>query len=134
MEPGLQESEAFYSWTLTVLFIGFTISGVVVGILTNWIPYSCLIFSSTLAHVAGYLLYALATNGWMMIISQLLAGTSKGSHTTLAFSYFGTSFEAYADSVKILGKYDEKRTARVKGYVFSLYSVGITLGQILGAG
>jgi len=134
MEPGLQGSETFYSWTFTVLFIGYTISGVVAGILTNWIPYWYLLFSSTLAHVAGYLLYALATNGWMMILARLLAGISIGSINTLTLAYYGVSFEAYADNVKTLDKYEEKRAARVKGYVFSLYTVGKSLGHVIGAG
>ena len=134
MEPGLQESEAFYSWTLAVFFIGFTVSGVVAGVLTNWIPYWYLFFSSTLAHVIGYLLYALATDGWMMILGRLLAGISMGSSTALTFAYFGVSFEVYADSARTLENYEEKRIDKVKGYIFSLYAIGNTLGQILGAG
>lgn len=134
IEPGLQQSETFYSWTFTVFFIGFTISGVVAGMLTNWIPYCYLFFFSSLAHVIGYMLYALATNGWVMILGRLLAGISMGSVTTLAFAYYGVSFEEYVDNLKILEEYEEKRATRIKGFVFCLYTVGKTVGQTVGAG
>ena len=134
MEPGLQEPESFYSWTFAVHFIGFTISGVVAGALINWIPFWYLLFSSTLAHVTGCLLYALAADGWMMILARLLTGISMGSIHTLTPAYFGVSFETYANNMKTLEKYKEKRAARVKGYVFSLYIIGKSLGQVIGAG
>ena len=134
IEPGLQQSETFYSWVFTAYFIGFTISGVVAGILTNWIPYWYLFFSTILEHIAGDLLYALATNGWMMIAAKVLGGVSMGSATTLTFAYFGTSFEDYTINLKTLDVYEEKRAARVKGYVFSLYVVGVAFGHLVGAG
>ena len=134
MEPGLQQSETFYSWTSTAFFVSFTITGILAGFLSNWIPYWYLFLSSILMHIIGYLLYALATNGWMMILARALSGISMGAVVTLSFTYYGVSFEEYVEDMKILKRYEEKRASRVKGYVFSLFAVGNALGSIVGAG
>lgn len=70
----------------------------------------------------------------MMILARLSAGVTMGSITVLTFAYYGASFEDYAEDLKILQKYEEKKAARVKGYVFTFYSVGKSTGHIIGAG
>lgn len=57
-----------------------------------------------------------------------------GAVVTLAFTYYGVSFEEYAEDMKVLKQYEKKRAAKVKGYVFSLFAVGNALGSIVGAG
>ena len=134
MEPGLEQSEAFYSLTYVALFVGHTTAAVATGLLFNLIPTWYLFLVSTLCHILGYLLYALATNGWMMILARVLAGMQLGAIDSLTFSYFGVSFEKYKQNLKILEKLEEKKATRVKGYLFSTNSIGTMLGFLIGAG
>jgi MFS family permease len=132
IEPGLEQSETFYSLTYVVLFSTYTISAVGAGLLFNHVPTWYLFMFSTLSHILGYLLYALATNGWMMIMAHGLAGLQMGASTSLVFAYCSVSFEKYTENLKILGKCEKKKAERVKGYVFSLFIVGNSLGFAIG--
>jgi MFS family permease len=134
IEPGLEESESFYTLTYTVLFLGHAIGSIVAGLLFNYIPTWYLFLCSTLSFIFGYLLYALATNGWMMILARGLAGIQLGSGTALSFAYFGVSFEKYTDNIKLLEKYESKKVARVKKYLFSTYAIGTFFGRVIGIG
>ena len=68
-----------------------------------------------------------------MLIARVLSGISMGMVISLSFSYFGFSIETYAENLKMLGEYDAKKVARVKGYVFSFFNVGTGFGYIVGA-
>ena len=124
----MQQSETFYSLTYVVLFSGYAVSAVGTGLLFNHVPTWYLFMFSTLSHTLGYLLYALATNGWMMILARGLAGLQLGASTSLVFAYCSVSFEKYTENLKILGKLKKKTAGKVKGYVFSLYYIGNVLG------
>ena len=102
MEPGLEQSEAFYSQTFVTLFMGHTTAAVAVGLLFNLIPTWYLFLVSTLCHTLGYLLYALATNGWMMILARGLAGAQLGSSISIVFSYFAVSLKRYTENLESL--------------------------------
>ena len=134
IEPGLELSEAFYSLTYVVLFAGYTISAVVVGLLFNLIPTWYLLLVSTVSLILGYLLYALAINGWMMLVARGLAGLSYGAVTALTFAYFGVSYEKYVEDLKILGEFEENRAAKMKGYIFSSEHIGYALGNGIAVG
>ncbi|CAI8044642.1 hypothetical protein GBAR_LOCUS24744 [Geodia barretti] len=134
IEPGLEESESFYTLTYTVLFLGHAIGSIVAGLLFNYIPTWYLFLCSTLSFIFGYLLYALASNGWMMILARGLAGIQLGTSTALSFAYFGVSFEKYTENIKLLEKYESKKVARVKKYLFSTYSIGTFFGRVVGIG
>ena len=99
----------------------------------NFIPNWYLFSLSTLSYVLGYLLYALAANGWMMVLARGLAGIQLGASTALAFA-FGVSFEKYKENMKPLHKYEEKKIAKSKKYLFSTYSIGSLLGKVFGLG
>ena len=134
VEPGLEQSEAFYSLTYVALFVGHTLSAVAVGLLFNLVPTWYLFLVSTLCHTLGYLLYALATNGWTMILARGLAGAQMGSVDSIAFAYYSISFEKYTENLKTLGRFEEKKSAKVKGYLFSSSTIGYTFGFGLGVG
>ena len=134
VEPGLEQSESFYSLTYTVLFAVHVIAAVTTGLLFNLIPTWYLFLVSTLSHTLGYLLYALATNGWMMILARALAGLQSGSVDSLIFAYYSVSFEKYKENLKTLGKFEEKKAARAKGYLFSSATFGYISGYALGVG
>ena len=134
VEPGLGESETFYSLTYVTMFAAYTISAVTCGFAFNYIPTWYLFMASTLCHTFGYILYAMAVTGWMMIVSRGLTGLSLGAVESLAFSYLGVSFEKYVDNLKILGRYDKKRAVKQKGFLFSSYNIGKMSGFSTGIG
>ena len=134
IEPGLEESETFYTLTYTVLFFGHATGSIISGILFNCIPTWYLFLFSTISCILGYLIYALATTSWMMLVARGLAGIQLGSSTALAFAYFGISFEKFRENVKALREYDEKKMTRTRKYLFSTYSIGSLLGKFFGLG
>ena len=117
-----------------VLFVSYTIAAVATGLLFNLIPTWYLLLVSTLCHILGYLLYALATNGWMMILARVLAGLHLGSIDALVFAYYAVSFDIYKENLKTLGKFEKKKEAKLKGYLFSSSAIGYTVGYIIAVG
>ena len=134
IEPGLGQSEAFYSLTYMVLYFSFTAAGVAVGLLFNFVPSCYLFLTSTLTFTLGYLLYALAVNGWMMLLARGLAGFSSGAVESAVFAYYAVSYEKYTKDLKALGKYEEKKAVKMKGYVFSSYNIGFVIGNGIAVG
>ena len=135
IEPGLGQSEAFYSLTYNmVMSFGYTASGVAVGLLFNFIPTWYLFLTSTLTSTLAYVLYALAINGWMMLLARALYGFSAGAIESTLFAYYGVSYERYTRDLKTLGKYEEKTAARMRGYVVSSYAIGYVIGNGVGIG
>lgn len=134
IEPGLEQSEVFYSVSYVVLFVGYAVSAVGVGLLFNLVPTWYLFFLSSLSLTFGYLLYALATNGWMMLLARGLAGVQLGIVESAAFPYFSITYQLYVDYLKKLGKYDKLSARRTKGWIFSIYIVGSSLGYLNGVG
>ena len=70
----------------------------------------------------------------MMILARGLAGLQIGAVTTLTFTYFDSSFENYEQNVETLKRVDKKRLKQHKGYLFSTFSIGTSLGYALGLG
>ena len=104
------------------------------GLLLRWVPYWHLVFTSLGLHTLGYILYAVATSGWVVMLSKLLSGVFIGAEMTLALAYFGESNLAYKAAVKELGKGGERRAARMKHTLFALHSVGVNVGYVFGPG
>ena len=63
----------------------------------------------------------------------LLFGVSFSIRMALSFAYISESNVAYRTALKELGEDDEKST-RVKHRLFAMYSVGYTIGHIVGPG
>ena len=133
LEPGLGESEAFYSWVITVFNIGAIVGALSGGLLLKFLPYWHMLLTSLFLHTLGYVLYAVATTGWLIMFSKLLSGVFIGAEMTLALAYFGESNANYREAIKELGK-DEKKAIRVKHQLFALHSVGVNVGYIFGPG
>ena len=69
IEPGLEQSETFYSLTYTLLFLGHTVAALISGFLFNFVPTWYLCSFAIFIHIGSYLLYAVTTSGWMMLVS-----------------------------------------------------------------
>ena len=134
IEPGLGESEAFYSWVITIFNVGAIIGSLMGGLLLKWVPYWHLVLSSLTLHTVGYILYAVADSGWLVMFSKLLSGVFIGAEMTLALAYFGESNQAYRAAVKGLGEKKEGGACRVKHTLFALHSVGVNVGYVFGPG
>lgn len=135
LEPGLGESEAFYSWVITVFNVGAVIGSLASGLLLKWVPYWHMVLTSLAFHTLGYIIYAIATTGQLVMLSKLLSGVFIGAEMTLALAYFGESNSSYRTALKDLGREDDERKAsRVKHTLFALHSVGVNIGYIFGPG
>ena len=134
IEPGLQLSENFYSLTYSVMFAGHTVSAIACGLTFNFVPTWYLFLTAILSHTVSYILYALAVDGWTMLLSRAMSGVAVGITVASTFAYFGVSFEKYVEDLKELDKFDKKRVTRVKGFVFSLFNIGNALGYVIGGG
>lgn len=133
LEPGLGESEAFYSWVITVFNVGAIVGALSGGLLLKFLPYWHMLLASLFLHTLGYVLYAVATTGWLVMLSKLLSGVFIGAEMTLALAYFGESNVNYREAIIELGK-EEKKAIRVKHLLFALHSVGVNIGYIFGPG
>ena len=116
-----------------MFYLGHVLTALLVGYLSNRIAMWYLFMGTIVLHILGYSLYALSVTGWMMLLSRILAGISMGAAIAVSFAYFGFSTVKYAENLTILGEYDPKHYAKVKGFVFSLFNIGTGVGFIVGA-
>ncbi len=133
IEPGLGQTEAFYSWVITLFNVGALIGGFGTGCLVKFIPYWYLILVSLVLHTVGYIAYAVSTEGWLIMTSKLLSGFFIGAELTLALSYFAETSIDYQAAMKELGKPVESSEA-VRNNLFALHNIGVNIGYFLGPG
>ncbi len=111
------------------------IGGLVSGFLVETIPYWYLWVIALTTHTLGYIIYSLASQGWLIMISRLLAGYFLGAVITLSFSYFASSSAKYVERQSELGiKTKENSKERLKNYSFTVLMFGYSTGFILGPG
>ena len=134
MEPGLGESEVFYSSVTAVFNIGAALGAFSSGALIKFIPYWHMILSSLILHTLGYVLYAIATTGWVVMLSKLMSGTFNGAQMTLSLAYISESIAVYDKALKELGEDDDKKASRIKNRLFAFLSFGSNIGYFLGTG
>ena len=128
-EPGLGESDKFYSWVISVSNIGGFLGGILGIFFTTILPYWFSFMISLACHTFGFLLYAIVSQGWMMIVSRLLTGIFCGLHRSLAFAYFAVTYEYYISETQ-----ESKKYCRIKDLLFALYTVSTSIGFLVGAG
>ena len=134
MEPGLGESEVFYSSVIAVFNIGAALGAFSSGVLIKFIPYWHVILSSLILHTLGYVLYATATSGWVVMLSKLMSGTFNGTQMTLSLAYISQSIAVYDEALKQLVEEDDKKAARIKHRLFAFLSFAYSFGALLGTG
>ena len=132
IEPGLGESELFYSWVIALFNIGALFGAVGSGLLIKYIPYWHLILLTLLTHTVGYILYAISNQGWVIMISKLLSGVYIGGEMTLALSYFAESSVEYENIMLKLGK--DKKSGSIRRKLFAWHNVGVGVGYFIGPG
>ena len=133
LEPGLGESEEFYSWALASLNVGAVIGAFSSGILVKALPYWYLFLISLILHTVGYVIYAFATSGWHVMLSKLLSGLFIGTELTLGLIYISESNADYKATLKRLGE-DDRKANHVKHRLFALHTAGFIIGDVIGTG
>lgn len=131
--PGLGQSEVFYSWVLILFHAGATTGALLAALLVRVIPYWYLLLFSLITHTVSYILYGMATSGWLIAFSKLLSGLFIGMEKTVTFAYFGESYNDYLAVLEELGRSESKRT-RMKDRLFALHSIGVNVGYLVGPG
>ncbi len=105
------------------------------GVLVGYVPYWYLWAIAFVTHILGYIMYCVVSQGWLIMISRLLAGYILGSLVTLSFAYFSSSSEEYVETQKKLGiKTDEKSVEKARNMLFTASAFGYSAGFIIGPG
>ena len=140
---GLGMSENMYLWAVTVYNIGFVLLALVTGIVLAFAPFLHVFSVALLLYLSGSLLYAISTNGAMIIVSQFLAGAYNGILLTASLAYISSrefNFQdAYILKVTKGGKANSvgkklQHHPRVKETTFSLLSFAVTAAYLVGPG
>ena len=136
-------SENMYLWAVTVYNVGFVLLAVATGVLLKFVPFLHVLSAALLLNLFGSLLYAISTNGAMIIVSRFLAGTYNGIILTASFAYISSREfdfqDAYILKVTKEGKANSVRKKlqhhpRVKETTFSLLSFAVTTSYLVGPG
>ena len=122
-----------YALVIAFRYIGSCVASLSTGFLLQVIPYWHLNLFSLVSLTTGWVIYATAVDEGMILISRLLVGIFDGMHCTLAYAYFGESFEDYVAAQKKLDNYG-KRQAAVKDILFALHGISMYLAYIVGLG
>lgn len=134
LEPGLGLTEQFYSASIALFYTGEFIGAIIAGFLIQIVPYWYVTLASLLIYTVSYVMYALTTMGWLLILSRLLSGGFIGVIVTVAPTYFGHTNEMYVMALKELGKCVKDSNVRVKDSLFALHSLGLGCGFLIGTG
>ena len=89
--PGLEQSESFYSWAITMRSLGQIIAAFAVGKLSQYIPYRQSFLWGLSLCVVGHLLYFLTNEHrvWMILMAQFIIGMHIGLMMVLIPTYLG---------------------------------------------
>lgn len=136
-EYGLGKSETFYSTLIAIFNVGATFSGILAGILAKYLPYWYLFTFALFSHIGGFVLYAVSYEGWVILLSKFLSGIFIGLQRTLALSYATSSSVKYVEALQETGEKindPEVAAGKIRDYLFSAQTIGISLGFFLGPG
>ena len=135
IEPELGLSERFYHIAVSSFFIGEFLGALIGGVLVSIIPFWYSAMGALLSHTVGFVIYATAVNGWMVVVARILTGFFVGLQAVTTLTYFGVSYQHYLD---VIGteerKKEEASTTRVKDQLFALYMLVGNAGALFGPG
>ena len=133
IEAGLGLSEGFYHVAMLALNVGELLGAFIgsIGRLPLW--YNTM--AGLLCHITGFVVYGLATSGWMMIVARVLAGMPLGMQRVPSLAYFGVSYLHYLEVLEPEERTKEEgKTTRVKDMLFVFYAVSANIGTLIGPG
>ena len=133
IEAGLGLSERLYHVAMLALSVG-ELLGAFIGSIGR-IPLWYGTMAGLLCHIVGFVVYATATSGWMLIVARVLSGTFVGMQSVQTLAYFGVSYQHY---LEVLGPEErtreEGKTTRMKDILFVFYAVSANIGTLIGPG
>ncbi len=140
VEPGLGKSELFYSFVIGSLQFSSIIGGFLSAILIKWVPYWYQFIFFLCTHILGFVLYGIATQGWVLLPAMLLVGFYLGAEVTLGFNYATNMSVMYVELLKDSGEtFDCDNTVKTKAvevcnFLYALHTVGYGIGFVIGTG
>ena len=135
IEAGLGLSERFYHVAISALRIGQLLGAMMASIVSDRIPLWYSTMATLLCHIVGFVVYAMATSGWMIIVARLLSGMFIGIQVVLSLAYFGVSYLRYLEVLEPEERTKEEgKTTRVKDILFALFAVSENVGNLIGPG
>ena len=135
IEAGLGLSERFYHVAISALRIGQLLGAMMASIVSGRIPLWYSTMATLLCQIVGFVVYAMATSGWMIIVARLLSGMFIGIQVVLSLAYFGVSYLRYLEVLEPEERTKEEgKTTRVKDILFALFAVSENVGNLIGPG
>ena len=133
MEPGLGQTEHVYTWSVTFNSIGSICGGLLGGVLASTIPYWHSFLQALLFNAVGFLIYATAMHGWVVVVARFFVGVASGLQQALVYAYIAVSYQDYVEVRSLAGKKAEFKYCRVKDILFSVYTIATKGGYFLGS-
>lgn len=121
--PGLGEPYIFYSLAVSAFPVGEIVFSFAAAFLSHPFPYFYNILFTCVVGGAGGVLYALATNGWMVVAARFLSGACAGLGVVFTQSYIG----------RTVGNVPRKGRNK-KELLFLLYSVTVNISYVMATG
>ena len=135
IEAGLGLSEKFYHIAVSSFSIGEFLGALMGGFFAGRIPFWYSTMGALLCYTVGFVMYATAMSGWMIIGAKVLSGTFVGLQVVATYTYFGVSYQHY---LEVIGPKERKKeaakTTRVKDQLFAFYAVAANVGTLFGPG
>ena len=124
-----------YALGFTLFNVGELVGAFSTGLLVQFIPYSYISFIGLVIHILSYVLYGMATEGWILLLSRPLSGYFIGSSLALAPTYFSETHELYLAALRQQGeKSDKKKAVQIKDILYAFHAVVMACGFLLGIG
>lgn len=128
-------SEKFYHAAISSFSIGEFLGAMMGGIFASRIPFWYSTLVSLLFHSVAFLIYAIATDGWIVIAAQLLSGMFVGQQSVVSLTYIGVSYQHYVEILDPKERIkEERKITRVKDTLFAFYNVSASSGTLFGLG
>ena len=135
IEAGLGLSEDFYHVAISAFSIGELLGAMTASVVSSRIPLWYNTMAALLCHITGFVVYATATSGWMIVLARILSGAYIGLLTVILLAYFGVSYQHYLEVLGPEGRTKEEgKTTRVKDTLFALYCAAGNMGTLIGPG
>ena len=96
-------------------------------------PYWYLFVTAVCTQILGYAICGLATQGWHVLLSQILVGYFVGAFSTLSLSYANDSSTTYAKVItRETHEVDEEYRVRIRDFLYTLINTAAMFGYYVG--
>ena len=137
--PGIDQSEFFYSWVVTAYGIGEVTFSLVYAGLYNVVPYTYIFLTLVVSYILGYLLYAVASSGWVILVARFLIGGISVLGESAFFVYIAereVDYEAayYATRGRVDDVDRSKKQRSLKEKMYAYRAIGAGTAFLIGTG